>query len=102
MKGTRSLRGLGAAVAWIVATTMVALPAGRALGQIRTGVQSGLQSNVQTGAQSGVQSGLRSGFDHRPSYNYRSGYRPAYSNCWRVTRTRRGRIVWNCQPFPPP
>jgi hypothetical protein len=81
----------------ILAASILALPT-YPLAQVRSGVQSG----VQAGVQSGVQSGVRSGFDHRTEDSPRPRYRPAYSNCWRTTVTRGKRIVWNCQPYPPP
>ena len=62
-------------------------------------------AQVQSGLRSGAPlSGVRSGYDYRYNYNYfqHRSYRPAYSNCWRVTRVRGSTIIWNCQPYPPP
>jgi len=86
---------------WIFIVTFVAVPP-YALAQIQNGVRSGLQSGISSGLQSGVQSGVRSGYDYRYEYNYKRHYSPAYSNCWRTTVVRGTRIVWNCQPYPPP
>lgn len=61
-------------------------------------VQSGVQSNVQSGSRSRVYSGQY----YLPDNSYRTRYPPAYSNCWRTTVIRHTRIVWNCQPYPPP
>ncbi|MFZ1948439.1 MAG: hypothetical protein WCA05_00330 [Pseudolabrys sp.] len=80
---------------WIFAAAILAMPT-YALAQVQSGVQSGVQG--------GVQSGVRSGFDHDNSG--RDGRArvpvPYYSQCWRTTVTRGKRIIWNCQPYPPP
>ena len=86
---------------WIFIVAIVALPT-HALAQVQSGVRSGVQSGVRSGLQSGVQSGLRSGYDYRYEYNYAPHYRSPYGNCWRSTVVRGNRIIWNCQPVPPP
>ena len=86
---------------WILIVAIVALPT-QALAQVQSGVRSGVQSGVRSGLQSGVQSGLRSGYDYRYDYNYAPRYRAPYSNCWRSTVVRGTRVIWNCQPYPPP
>ena len=84
---------------WSLIVAIAALPT-FALAQVQSGVQSGLRSGAPLG---GLQSGVRSGYDYRFDYNYQRRYRPpAYSNCWRTTVVRGTRIVWNCQPYPPP
>jgi len=88
----------------LVAATILALSTS-ALAQVQSGVQSGLRSGAPlSGLRSGVRSGVRSGYDYRRDYNYQPQpqYRPAYSNCWRTTVVRGTRIIWNCQPYPPP
>jgi hypothetical protein len=79
---------------WVLAAAILVLPA-YALAQV--------QGSVQSGVQTGVQSGVRSGFDHTDN-RIRQGPRGQayYSSCWRTTVTRGRRIVWNCQPLPPP
>jgi hypothetical protein len=77
----------------VVIVTIVALPS-YTLAQVKSGVRSGLQS--------GVQSGVRSGYNYPMSTTTNLVYRPAYSNCWRTTVVRGTRIIWNCQPYPPP
>jgi hypothetical protein len=62
-------------------------------------------AQVQSGVQSGLQSGVRSGYDYSNSGTSRRHVRGPvgyYSSCWRTTVTRGKRIVWNCQPYPPP
>jgi|SRR5690348_9969132 hypothetical protein len=62
-------------------------------------------AQVQSGVQSGVQGGVRSGLGHYNSGSSRGHGRGSvgyYSPCWRTTVTRGKRIVWNCQPYPPP
>ena len=87
---------------WTLIVAIVAVPT-HPLAQVQSGVRSGVQSGVRSGLQSGVQSGVRSGYDYRYEYNYQSRYRPPpYGNCWRTTIVRGTRIVWNCQPYPPP
>jgi hypothetical protein len=66
---------------------------------VHSQVQSGVQSNVQSGTRSRVHSGQY----YLPNSNsHRTRYPPAYSNCWRTTVIRNTRVVWNCQPYPPP
>ncbi|MFY9599078.1 MAG: hypothetical protein WB540_18290 [Pseudolabrys sp.] len=81
---------------WIFAAAILVMPT-YALAQVQSGVQSGVQT--------GVQGGVRSGFDHDNSgirYGRARAPVPYYSQCWRTTVTRGKRIVWNCQPYPPP
>ena len=86
----------------ILIVAAVVLPT-TAFAQVQSGVQSGLRSGAPlSGLQSGVRSSVRSGYDYRYDYNYQPRYRPAYSNCWRTSVVRGTRIVWNCQPYPPP
>jgi hypothetical protein len=77
---------------WILIVPIVALPT-YSFAQVQSGLRSGAPL-----------SGVRSGYDYRYNYNYYQprSYRPAYSNCWRVTRVRGSTIIWNCQPYPPP
>jgi hypothetical protein len=71
---------------WLLAAAIVVLP-----------------SSTFAQVRSGVQSGVRSGFDHYNSAEPRPrGPAPYYSSCWRTTVVRGQRIVWNCQPYPPP
>jgi len=76
---------------WICIVLIVAVPS-YALAQVQSGTRSGRQSGISSGQQSGVPSGY---------YNY-PGSGPTYSSCWRTTVVRGTRIVWNCQPYPPP
>jgi hypothetical protein len=87
---------------WCLIVTIAALPTG-AIAQVQSGVKGGLRSGAPlSGLQSGVRGGVRSGYDYRYDYNYQPQYRPAYGNCWRTTVVRGTRIIWNCQPYPPP
>ena len=86
---------------WTLIVAIVAVPI-HAVAQVQSGVRSGVQSGVRSGLQSGVQSGVRSGYDYRYDYNYEPRSSHPYSNCWRTTVVRGTRIVWNCQPYPPP
>jgi len=86
---------------WILAIVITTSPM-CALAQVRSGVQSGVEGGVQTGVQGGLRSGVRSGYEYRYDNNSKPRYGYGYSNCWRTTVVRGTRIVWNCQPYPPP